>query len=126
MIEGTGFPDLAGMMLVTIRALQEIGSSAAISELDEKVVELEGCSEDEQSHIMVDGISPRLNYYLAWARTYLKKGGALENSSKGVWSLTPQGSAISTYDETRKIRSWRRYSPRQSGFVSGLFSVQTV
>ncbi|WP_407682480.1 winged helix-turn-helix domain-containing protein [Providencia stuartii] len=25
---------------------------------------------------------------MAWARTYLKKAGYLENSSRGVWSLT--------------------------------------
>lgn len=102
-IEETGFPDLAGMMLVTIQALNEIGGSAAISELDEKVAELEGCSEEEQSHMMVDGNSPRLNYYLAWARTYLKKGGALENSTKGVWSLTPSGSKFSSYAQTKEI-----------------------
>ncbi|WP_298858605.1 restriction endonuclease [uncultured Sulfitobacter sp.] len=102
-IEETGFPDLAGLMLVTVQALKEIGGSAAISELDEKVVEVEGCSEEEQSYMMVDGNSPRLNYYLAWARTYLKKGGALENSRKGVWALTSLGSSINSYAETKAI-----------------------
>ena len=28
---------------------------------------------------------------LHWARTYLKKIGALENSNRGVWSITPTG-----------------------------------
>jgi len=46
---------------------------------------------------------PRVNYYLAWARTFLKRGGALENSARGVWALTESGSAISSLVETRAI-----------------------
>jgi restriction system protein len=91
------------MMLITIQALKEMGGSAAISELDEKVAELEGCSEEEQSYMMTDGNSPRLNYYLAWSRTYLKKGGALENSTKGVWSLTAAGFQVVSYEQSKQI-----------------------
>ena len=29
-----------------------------------------------------------VGYRLAWARTYLKKYGFLENSNRGVWALT--------------------------------------
>jgi restriction system protein len=32
-----------------------------------------------------------VEYRLAWTRTYLKKYGLLENSSRGVWALTPKG-----------------------------------
>lgn len=103
-IERSGFPDLAGMMLVTIEALREIGGSAHISELDEKVIELEGLSEEEQAFEM-SGSDPRLrvNYYLAWARTYLKRGGALENSARGIWSLTSRGNDINSIEQTREI-----------------------
>ena len=45
----------------------------------------------------------RVNYYLAWARTYLKRGNALANSSRGVWSLTEIGAVISAMKETRAI-----------------------
>ena len=45
----------------------------------------------------------RVNYYLAWARTYLKRGNALVNSSRGVWALTELGSAIKGLDETGAI-----------------------
>ncbi|MGC1495458.1 MAG: restriction endonuclease [Sulfitobacter sp.] len=103
-IDNSSLPDLSGMMLVTVRALKAIGGSAAISELDEKVSELEGVSEAEQSFVMSNGTgTARLNYYLAWARTYLKRGGALENSRRGVWALKPDGAAIETYDDARKI-----------------------
>lgn len=103
-IHAEGAPDLPGMMLVTIEALKEIGGSATIHELDEKVAELERVTEEEQSFSMPNDESrPRMNYFLAWARTYLKRGGALENSSRGVWTLTEEGSKISSYSETKAI-----------------------
>ena len=46
---------------------------------------------------------PRLNYYLAWARTFLKRGGALENSTRGVWALTEAGSKIDAYRDAKEI-----------------------
>lgn len=104
-IEAEGFPDLPGMMLVTIEALKAIGGSATIQELDEKVAELEAVSEDEQSFMMTGSNSnqPRLNYYLAWARTYLKRGGAVENSARGVWALTEKGFSISHIQQAKSI-----------------------
>ena len=44
-----------------------------------------------------------MNYYLSWARTYLKRGNALENSSRAVWTLTESGAATTGLDETRAI-----------------------
>lgn len=104
-IEADGFPDLPGMMFATVEALKEIGGSATIHELDEKVAEIEGVTEQEQSFMMVGSNSnqPRLNYYLAWARTYLKRGGAVENSSRGVWALTEIGAKLGTYSEVQQI-----------------------
>ncbi|HGG04667.1 MAG TPA: restriction endonuclease, partial [Aliiroseovarius sp.] len=103
-IEPQGLPDLPGMMLATVEALKEIGGSATIQELDEKVAELEGVTEEEQSFAMPNNNrQPRFNYYLSWARTYLKRGGALENSARGVWALTEFGKRITEYDQTKKI-----------------------
>ncbi|WP_343312641.1 restriction endonuclease [Brucella sp. BE17] len=102
-IEADGFPDLPGMMLVVVEALKSLGGSASIQELDEQVVELEAISEDEQSLMMPNGQYRRLNYYLAWARTYLKRGKALENSSRGVWALTELGEKITTLVQTQQI-----------------------
>lgn len=45
----------------------------------------------------------KLNYYLSWSRTFLKRGGALENSARGVWALTDTGEKINTVEETRAI-----------------------
>lgn len=103
-VKARGLPDLSGMMLVTIEALKEIGGSANIQELDEKVAELEGVTEKEQSYLMSDDDPrSRLNYYLAWARTYLRRGGAIENSARGVWAITDKGNKIREYTQTKSI-----------------------
>jgi restriction system protein len=104
-IQQEGFPEMPGMMLATVRALKEIGGSATIHELDEKVAELEQVTEEEQSYMMVgkNSAQPRLNYYLAWARTYLRRGDAVENSSRGVWALTETGAGIKDISDCQKI-----------------------
>ena len=103
-IDEKGLPNLPGMMLVTVEALKDLGGSATIHELDEKVIELEGVTEDEQAIAMAGNENrTRVIYYLAWARTYLKRGDALANSSRGVWALTEIGSAITSMQETRAI-----------------------
>lgn len=104
-IEPEGLPDLPGMMLATLDALREIGGSASIHELDEKVIEMEGVTEAEQAY-EIPGSAGRIKvaYYLSWARTYLKRGGALENSARGIWALTDAGEKITTLEETRAIQ----------------------
>lgn len=103
-IEPDRLPNLPAMMLAVILALRSVGGSARIQELDEKVAELEGVTEAEQALGMAnDDPRPRFNYYLAWARTYLKRGGAIANSARAVWSLTDAGGKIAELSETRAI-----------------------
>ncbi|MGR3761814.1 restriction endonuclease [Roseobacteraceae bacterium NS-SX3] len=94
-IEPEGLPDLPGMMLATLDALRQLGGSGSIQEIDETVIEIEGVSEAEQAIPMPNNEQRlKVNYYLAWARTYLRRGGAVENSARGVWAITEVGSAI--------------------------------
>ncbi len=103
-IDQESLPSLPGMMLVTVEALKELGGSATVRELNERVIELEGVTETEQAFTMPRNENqPRVSYYLAWARTYLKRGNALENSSRGVWALTETGAEITGLDKTREI-----------------------
>ncbi len=94
-IEPQGLPDLPGMMLATLAALRHLGGSGSIQEIDETVIEMEGLPEAEQSISMPNNEQRlKVNYYLSWARTYLRRGGAVENSARGVWAITEAGSAI--------------------------------
>jgi restriction system protein len=44
------------------------------------------------------GSQTELEYRAAWARTYLKNAGLVENSKRGVWSLTADGATTTKVD----------------------------
>lgn len=70
-------------------ALKSLGGSGYISEIYEKVIELEEFDEEKLAipHALGKDNRTKIEYNLAWVRTYLKKAGYLENSSRGVQSL---------------------------------------
>ena len=74
----------------TIEALKQLGGSGSINEIEEKVIEILNLNDDEINDIHRDNTT-KLSYRLAWARTYLKKFGLIENSSRGIWALTEKG-----------------------------------
>ncbi|MBS1170082.1 MAG: restriction endonuclease [Burkholderiaceae bacterium] len=84
-------PTFDTLMNPLLKALVALGGSGSIDEIYEKVLELESISEDIASvpHNPDKSNQSEVAYRLAWARTYLKKYGFLENSSRGVWTLTP-------------------------------------
>ena len=51
----------------------------------------------EIPHLNSSSLS-EVNYRLAWARTLLKKHGAITNSTRGVWAITPEFSGVTTVD----------------------------
>jgi Mrr N-terminal domain/Restriction endonuclease len=84
-------PSYVEMLWPTLQAIRAIGGSGSIEEIVEKVVELEGFTEEQQSVLHGDGPRSQIEYRLAWSRTYLKGMGLLENSARGVWALTDKG-----------------------------------
>ena len=86
-------PTYDEMMNPVLEALKELGGSGTIHEIDARASEIAGLT-DEQLEVLHNperGTQTEVEYRLAWTRTYLKKYGVLENSSRGVWALTPQG-----------------------------------
>ncbi|RLT43287.1 MAG: restriction endonuclease [Chloroflexi bacterium] len=77
----------------TIQALHELGGSGTVEEIFAKVIQLVKLSDEqlEQLHNPERGGQTEVEYRLAWSRTYLKKFGILENSSRGIWALTATG-----------------------------------
>jgi restriction system protein len=98
-------PTYDTLMNPVIQALKSLGGSGTIEELNNKVAEITGLS-DEQLEVLHNpekgGVS-EIEYRLAWTRTYLKKYGALENSTRGVWALTPMGSKLDRVDEKEVV-----------------------
>ncbi len=73
-----------------LTAIRKLGGSASIPEQERAVAEFLALTEKEVSEIH-RGNRTKLSYRLAWARNYLKRFGLLDNSERGVWSLTSEG-----------------------------------
>jgi restriction system protein len=81
------------LMQPLVKALHELGGSGSIDEIYEKVVEIEKLDEDMLAvlHNPERSSQTEVAYRLAWARTYLKKAGLVDNSARGIWALTEKG-----------------------------------
>ncbi len=100
-------PTVVELLWPTLQAVKEIGGSGTLDEIDERVVEREGFSEEQQAILHNDGPRNKIEYRLAWARTYLKGMGALENSERGVWAVTESGRSATETDIDRLHREYR-------------------
>ena len=91
-------PSVSELLWPTLRAVREIGDSGTIEEIVEKAIELERFTEEQQAVLHGDGPRTKIEYRLAWARSYLKGMGALDNSERGVWSTTEVGRSMTPED----------------------------
>ena len=83
-------PTFDQLMNPLLESLRQLGGSGSTDEIYEKVVQIETIPDEVLSQLHNPEKSNRteVEYRLAWARTYLKKYGYIENSSRGVWALT--------------------------------------
>jgi restriction system protein len=102
-------PSYVELLWPTVQAIHAIGGSGSINEIVEKVVELEGFTEEQQA--VPHGPQSQIEYRLAWSRTYLKGMGLLDNSARGVWTLTEKGRDPSL-DEDAVLRLHAEYSAK--------------
>jgi restriction system protein len=92
-----------------LEALRDLGGSGAIDEITRKVIELEGISDEVADRLHSEGGSQtELEYRLAWARTYLKKYGLLDNPERGVWIIRPETTDVKEVDPDEVAREVRR------------------
>jgi len=89
-----------------IPALKQLGGSGTNQEIDNKVVEILNIPSDQLDilHNPDTGGETEIRYRLAWTRTYLKRYGVIENSVRGVWSLTPKGSTLESVNPKEVVR----------------------
>ncbi len=99
-------PTFDEMFNPVLQALRNLGGSGSIGEIDEKVAEILQLSDDDINVIHKDNRT-QLSYRLAWTRNYLKRYGLLENSSRGIWVLTPLGLKTETVDGSEVKRAVR-------------------
>lgn len=87
-----------------IKALKNLGGSGAVSEIEEEVAQILKLTEDQINEIHRESTT-KLTYRLAWARNYLKRYGILENSSRGIWSLTEKGQKTDEVEQEKVKKS---------------------
>lgn len=89
-------PSSLALRWPTLQAIQQIGGSGSISEIEAKVSEICRFTEQQQGVPHLHGTTSELSYRQAWARTYLKNElGALANlRGSGIWSVTDLGRAL--------------------------------
>ena len=97
-------PQFDELMDPTVQALKRLGGSASIDELVPEIVRLLGLPQDVAD--IPHGTTGRteLEYRSAWARTYLRRAGLLENSERGIWALTAKGSQTESVDGRQVAR----------------------
>ena len=110
-------PTYDALMNPLIQALNNLGGSGTIEEINNKVAEIAGIT-DEQIDVLHDpnkGGLAEFEYRLAWSRTYLKRYGVLENSVRGIWALTPKGSKVGKINEKEVVRVVREQLKNEQG-----------
>jgi restriction system protein len=93
-----------------------LGGSGTNEEIYAKIVEITGFSEEILAHLHDPEKSSQteVGYRLAWARTYLRKYGLLENSSRGVWSLTEKAKDLEVVDSDEVVRFVRNLDKQEA------------
>ena len=100
-------PTFDSMLLPTIQALQILGGSGATEEIYDKVVQLLNLPDKVLEILHGSTSQTEVEYRLAWSRTYLKKYGLLQNSTRGVWSLVSTSINLDDLDAKEIVKAVR-------------------
>ena len=109
-------PTYEDLLWPTLKALEDRGGSASIQELSEQVATDLALPDEILDILHEDGPQPEIDYRAAWARTHLKFVGAVENTSRGIWTITEGGRRIQTEKKVReliRLERAKRYKARQ-------------
>lgn len=108
-------PKYHELMNPLLEALHELGGSGSIEEIAQKVVELSDLPEDllNVPHNLEKSSQTEIEYRLAWARTYLKKYGLLENSERGIWLIVPEKRDVKSIDPQEVVKTVRAEHKKQ-------------
>ena len=106
-------PRYEDLLWPTLKALEKEGGSASIRELSERVAAYLALPDEILEVAHKDGPQSEVDYRAAWARTHLKFIGAVDNTSRGVWTITEIGRRIRTEEELRHLNRQERAKRRE-------------
>ena len=112
-------PTFEDLLWPTLKVLEKHGGSASIQELSEYVASELALSDEILDVRHQDGPKSEVDYRAAWARTHLKLIGAVDNTSRGVWTITESGrrarSERQVRDQVRQERAKRYQGQAETG-----------
>jgi restriction system protein len=82
-------PPAYTMIWTVVQALRELGGSGRNAEINDKVSQLRGFSDEYQQ-----AVGAGVAYRLGWARTHAKDLGLVVNAGRAMWALTKDGQEI--------------------------------
>ena len=98
--------DLSGAIL---EAMHHLGGSGTNREIHDAVVKLLDLDDEIVGLLLKEGASlTELEFRLGFERTGLKKFGLLENSGRGIWSLTAEGRQTKELDHAKLAKVWEK------------------
>lgn len=89
----TALPKYDDFFKPTLEALDALGGSGAIEELEDALVTALGITQDQLDVTYPTSGAPVVPDRMSWARSFLKGGGFVTNPKRGVWVLTEEGRA---------------------------------
>jgi restriction system protein len=106
--QASNLPSFDELIVPTVKALIDLGGSGSVEEINTRVYEIAKLTDEV---LLIphgeDGTTIEVDYRLAWSRTYLKKFGLLENSSRGIWALSKSDIDINKLDHIEIVRAVR-------------------
>ena len=108
-------PKYHELMNPLLKALHDLGGSGSIEEILSKVSDSLDLSEDVLAipHNPDKSSQTELEYRLAWARTYLKKYGIIDNSERGVWAIVPEKREVTVVKPQHVVRTVREMTRKE-------------
>ena len=103
MIPDSRMPTRDDLLWPTLKALESIGGSASIQELLSRVAMDMSLPDEILDVLHNDGPRTEVFYRAAWARTYLKLIDAIDNTERGVWTITDKGRDVRSEDQVREL-----------------------
>lgn len=110
-------PTYSDLLWPMLEVLKESGGSASIQELLEHVTQNLALPDEVSDIPHNDGPQTEVGYRLAWARTHLKWIDAIDNTARGVWTITPVGRAIPSEEKVRDLVRKEHQARRQRSQV---------
>lgn len=84
-------PKLEDFYGPTLRALRDLGGSASIDEIQDRLVETEGLTQEQFDQVYPTSGAQIVPDRMSWARSYLKIAGLVTSGGRGIWVLTDEG-----------------------------------